>query len=285
MPRALVQAKASEGKFPKRSFYEAVLSASTASANAAKPPVVVSIMRSSLHNGKLASMASFAADGSDNQRSLLTDATYTQMSAMAKEAEQAGAIAVAANVDAGNFRGAYEDLETLKQGTKLPVLCDDFLIYGYQLFRAKSCGADAIKVMASVLAPTDISYNIKIGKALGLAFVVVVSSKTQMLDVLQNVAGVEMISVTSRNMRLWKLDEGKAHRILSDPEVQEALGAVKKKRDAEGGKLLILQEGFSSKEEMVLAKKDGVDAVILGEELLFDNDKIDFSTILKKWLV
>ena len=41
-----------------------------------------------------------------------------------------------------------------------------------------------MRLMASVLTTQEIGYNMKVAKALGLAVIVVVSSKHQMLDVL-----------------------------------------------------------------------------------------------------
>jgi len=156
-------------------------------------------------------------------------------------------------------------------------------VYGYQLFRAKSSGADAVKLMASVLSTQDIEYLLKIAKALGLLCIVVVSSKVQLLDVLRAVPTVQALSVSSRNMRLWKIDAGKAARILKDPEVAAAIAA--KRRDAAAattaaaaapgfseGDFILMQEAFTSHAELVEAGTNGVDAVILGEELLLGKE-------------
>jgi indole-3-glycerol phosphate synthase len=196
MSRALAQAKMSEAKFPKRSLVQAIRDANSkasllSAVGGAVPPLMVECVRASLHNGRL-------GDASDAQG---------QMLSLAGEALMAGAVAIGANADYGTFRGQYEDLETLKLNTQLPVFCNDFVVYGYQLFRAKSSGADAVKLMASVLSVQDIAYNIKVGKALGIMCIVVVSSKSQLLDVLAGVPDVQAISVSSRNMRLWKVNE------------------------------------------------------------------------------
>jgi hypothetical protein len=62
--------------------------------------------------------------------------------------------------------------------------------------------------MCSVLSVQDVSYLVKISKAIGdLMCIAVVSSRNQLLDVLAPgaVPGLQAISVTSRNMRLWKV--------------------------------------------------------------------------------
>ena len=151
--------------------------------------------------------------------------------------------------------------------------------------------------MASVLPVQDIDYLVKIAKALGLLCVVVVSSKVQLLEVLQGVPTLQALSVTSRNMRLWKIDPNKAARILKDPEVAAALSTKRSTVAAsasataataapgtpvdEGG-FILLQEAFKSHEELVEAKTNGVDAVILGEELLL-GVKAGLTSTIERW--
>ena len=77
-------------------------------------------------------------------------------------------VSVGANADGATFRGQYEDIETIKASTPagVPVLFNDFVVYAYQIFRAKASGADAVKVMASVLSVQDIEYMVKTAKAM-----------------------------------------------------------------------------------------------------------------------
>ena len=269
MARALVQAKASEGKFPRRDLIKTVREANArasmlSSVGGGIPPILVELNRASLHNGKLGEEGLL---GNDRAAAVLGE--------MARDSVAAGAVVVGCNADAGTFRGQFEDLETLRgalTATNTPVFCNDFVVYGYQLFRAKASGADAVKLMAAVLSVQDIEYLVKIAKSLGLVCIVVVSSKVQLLDVLKGLPTLQALSVSSRNMRLWKIDTNKAARILQDPEVIAAI-AAKRAASVQGGVLsegdfLLFQEAFTNHEELVGAKSNGVDGVFLGEELL-----------------
>ena len=102
-------------------------------------------------------------------------------------------------------------------------------------------------------------------------------------------------------MRLWKIDPNKAARILKDPEVAAAIAAKRSSSAAaastaaaaaatpdaataaadEGG-FILLQEAFTSHEELVEAKNNGVDAVILGEELLL-GVKAGLKATIDRW--
>lgn len=116
-------------------------------------------------------------------------------------------VSIGCNADTGTFKGQFEDLTILNEASTMPIFCNDFVVYVYQLLKAKTCGAHVVKLMASVLSVQDINYLNKIASSLGVLCVVVVSSKVQLIDVVTNVIGLKAISVTSRNMRIWKVIE------------------------------------------------------------------------------
>lgn len=53
-----------------------------------------------------------------------------------------------------------------------PLLCKEFIVEAWQIYYARSKGADAILLIASVLPDLDIKYMIKICKILGMATLV-----------------------------------------------------------------------------------------------------------------
>ncbi len=97
------------------------------------PAVIVEISRGSLYNDSPTLRRMFPSS-----LSMLTAALNCLAS---------GASAISINVDTSVHRGNYDDLENVKKGTPLdvPVICNDFVVYAYQLFQAKASGADAIK--------------------------------------------------------------------------------------------------------------------------------------------
>lgn len=56
---------------------------------------------------------------------------------------------------------------------------------------------------------------------------------------------------------LKQIDHGKATKILRDPEVQQALTAIKASGDHSDRKLLVFQEGFIAAEDLYEAKENG----------------------------
>eukprot|EP01041_Mallomonas_annulata_P005863 gene5863-11839_t len=271
MARALVMAKMAEKRHAFKNLRDSIAAARDTSSEL--PPVILVGMRGSPYCSMQAVSTTDPTIGYPVVRDVATMATEVK------------AAAVGYHVDAASFGGSYEDLAALKEMTPLPVICDDFILYGYQLFRAKASGADVVKILASVVPAKDVAYLVKTAKALSLSCIVVVASKTQLMSVLEEVPTLEYLSVTSRNMRLWKVAPGKGSFILSDPEVKTVITAYNNRPGVEtrAGPLVILQEGFVSREELQQAKSNGVDAVILGEELLRNGDSSQKTDDVKLW--
>ena len=109
-------------------------------------------------------------------------------------------------------------------------------------------------------------------------------------------------------MRIWKIEPNKATNILQNEEVKLALKNYKgthslthsliysfthslthslcilDKAATEGNQLLLFQEGFATVDEFNHSKNNGVDAVILGEELLREKST-NVAETFTKWII
>eukprot|EP01035_Chromulina_nebulosa_P028896 gene28896-38217_t len=151
LARALAQAKASAGKFPSRDLSKFLRDLKQrnqllSAGGLETPPMFIELVRASVNNGKLTRVLSDIStdEGYANYNKYMSDsAAAIQSSDLAVNIAGIGC-----HADSGAFRGQYEDLEIIKKATtSLPVFCNDFVIYAYQLFKAKSSGADALKLM------------------------------------------------------------------------------------------------------------------------------------------
>ena len=92
------------------------------------------------------------------------------------------------------------------------------------------------------------------------------SSKAQLLAVLDpssGLKGLEGLSVSGRNMRLWKLDPTKCLDILQDSECLAAIEAYR----ANSPRLVVFAEGLTRESVKDVMALPVVDALVLGEEL------------------
>lgn len=85
-------------------------------------PTIIEIHRASIHNGRL--------PFESNNPGALAE----QMKILTRFAIHPSVVALGVQTDI-SFNGLYDDLESVKKTSELPVICNDFVMYGYQLFR------------------------------------------------------------------------------------------------------------------------------------------------------
>ena len=71
---------------------------------------------------------------------------------IAKKYHKSGATCLSILTEENHFMGKLEHIKVVKDKVNLPVLCKDFFIDPYQVYQAKSFGADAILI---ILAAVD----------------------------------------------------------------------------------------------------------------------------------
>ncbi|KAL8465655.1 hypothetical protein ACS0TY_034941 [Phlomoides rotata] len=119
---------------------------------------------------------------------------------IAKAYEKGGAACLSVLTDEKYFQGSFENLEAIRRsGVQCPLLCKEFVIDAWQLYYARSKGADAILLIAAVLPDLDIKYMTKICKLLGLTTLVEVHDEREMDRVLE-IEGIELIGINNRDL-------------------------------------------------------------------------------------
>lgn len=107
--------------------------------------------------------------------------------------------------DKVDFGGSFEDLKTIREAVTQPVLCKDFVVDPYQVYEARSHGADAILLMMSVL--TDDQAFLDCFKAcdeLSMDALVEVHDQEELDRALR--LGARIIGVNNRNLKNLKID-------------------------------------------------------------------------------
>ena len=65
--------------------------------------------------------------------------------------EEFGASGISILTDKDFFGGSFEDILSVRNSVNIPILRKDFMVDEFQIIEAKSCGADAILLIAAVL--------------------------------------------------------------------------------------------------------------------------------------
>ena len=82
---------------------------------------------------------------------------------IAKKYLKSGASCLSILTEENYFKGKLEHIEQVKKDVKLPILCKDFFVDPYQVYLAKSFGADAILIILAAIdektAKETVSYT------------------------------------------------------------------------------------------------------------------------------
>jgi hypothetical protein len=71
---------------------------------------------------------------------------------IASSYEEGGAACLSVLTDAKFFQGGFENLQKIRAaGVSCPLLCKEFIVDDYQVFKGRASGADAVLLIAAVL--------------------------------------------------------------------------------------------------------------------------------------
>lgn len=111
------------------------------------------------------------------------------------------------------FLGKDEYLQAISTAVKLPVLRKDFIISEYQIYEAKTIGADAVLLICALLETSMIREFLDIAASVGLDVLVEAHDESEVESALN--AGAEIIGVNNRNLKDFSVDLQNSLRLRS----------------------------------------------------------------------
>tara|TARA_B100001996_G_C18639147_1_gene584933 strand:- start:75 stop:869 length:795 start_codon:yes stop_codon:yes gene_type:complete len=177
---------------------------------------------------------------------------------IAKKYFNSGAACLSILTEEKYFQGKLEHIYQVKEEVKLPVLCKDFFIDPYQVYLAKSFGADAILIILSAIDGKTANEIYNHANELDITTIVEVHTDEEAKNALNFKNAV--IGINNRNLKTLKTDINTTynlHKILTDHTGP-----------------LICESGIKSEQEVKeILKKTKIKNFLIGESLLFDLDK------------
>uniref|UniRef100_A0A0G4G1G1 indole-3-glycerol-phosphate synthase n=1 Tax=Chromera velia CCMP2878 TaxID=1169474 RepID=A0A0G4G1G1_9ALVE len=195
--------------------------------------------------------------------------------AFARSFSKNGAAAVSVMVDKQHYYGSYEDCMNARRETRLPIIADDIVVYGWQLLKHKTEGADASVVHANILTDAEIRQNILVAQKMDTEILVKVNSPEQ----LKRVADIETVDiVVLDNVNFWNLlpDRQRTKRLIE--AAPEAIAKIR----ARGG-IILSEGGIETGADMTEVLEMGVDGVSVGEGLLLEGGSPGKK--LRRWIM
>jgi len=183
---------------------------------------------------------------------------------IAREYETAGAAAVSVLTEPDYFLGSDQYLREIAAELAIPVLRKDFVIDPYQIYEAKTLGAQAVLLICALLDTDTLEKYIKIAAELGLSSLVEIHDESEAEQAVK--AGARIIGINNRDLKTFKVDFAVTARLRSH---------------IPAGILTVAESGITSREDVHALSGLNLDAALVGESLMRAADKKQFLAELK----
>ncbi len=175
--------------------------------------------------------------------------------------KELGASCISVLTDIRFFQGSYEILETVRKSTNLPLLCKDFIISAYQIYKARVSGADAILLIAAILSDDDLIYLKKIADNLGMSVLVEVHNENELERILK-LKSFNLIGINNRDLKTFKTD------LKTSMELMNIYSDIFLKQNI----LPISESGINCAEDLESLRSIGIKGVLIGETFMKERD-------------
>jgi indole-3-glycerol phosphate synthase len=176
---------------------------------------------------------------------------------IAQAYEAAGASCLSVLTDAAFFQGSFEYLKQIRQVVQIPLLCKDFVLAPYQIYLARSRGADAVLLIAAILSDQDLTYFLKIVKSVGMTALLEVHTLAE-LDRVLALPGVELVGINNRNLEDFSVSLDATCDLI----------AQRRAPILEKDLLIVSESGLHTAADLQRVASAGAKAVLVGESLI-----------------
>jgi indole-3-glycerol phosphate synthase len=174
---------------------------------------------------------------------------------IAKSYEHGGATCLSVLTDVDFFQGADEYINIAKDACELPVLRKDFTIDPYQVYEARSIGADCILLIVAALSDQQLRELADISLDLGMDVLVEVHDREELERAL--VLRTPLIGINNRDLHTFKTDLDTTLNLLTDvfPD-----------------RIVVTESGIHTNQQVALLRKHSVNAFLVGEAFMAATD-------------
>ncbi|MBN2483579.1 MAG: indole-3-glycerol phosphate synthase TrpC [Candidatus Omnitrophica bacterium] len=174
---------------------------------------------------------------------------------LALRMERAGAKALSILTEEEFFLGKSHYIEEVRKEVNLPILRKDFILDESQVMESRALGADAILLIVRILDEKKFAHLHECARDLGMDVLVEVHTEKELRKVLKY--PVEIVGINNRNLQTLKIDFSTTKKIA--PFVPKNIVTVS-------------ESGISSRKEMLVLKGLNINAVLVGEAVMQNDD-------------
>ncbi|MEH1899142.1 MAG: indole-3-glycerol phosphate synthase TrpC [Nostoc sp.] len=181
--------------------------------------------------------------------------------AIAQAYEQGGAACLSVLTDYKFFQGSFDNLRRVRQHVALPLLCKEFIIDPYQIYLARTAGADAVLLIAAILSDQELQDFLRVIHDLGMNALVEVHTLAE-LDRVIKLDDLRLVGINNRNLEDFTVDLGITQQLLTQRhQYLQSLDIT-----------VVSESGLYTPADLSLVAEAGVRAVLVGESLVKQSD-------------
>tara|TARA_Y100001968_G_C19348046_1_gene713140 strand:+ start:465 stop:1349 length:885 start_codon:yes stop_codon:yes gene_type:complete len=175
--------------------------------------------------------------------------------------QKGGASCISILTDREFFQGGFDILSKIRETVDIPILCKDFILTPYQIYEARSAGADAVLLIAAILSDQDLLYLRNVALKLNMTFIVEVHDSKEIERVLA-IGSFPLIGINNRDLSDFQIDLNTTKNLAEKYESQLNNQNC----------LLISESGLFSRADLDNVLGYGAKAVLVGESLMKQDD-------------
>lgn len=165
--------------------------------------------------------------------------------------QRAGAAAISCLTEEYYFKGSAEYFRQIRATVHIPMLRKDFIFDPYQIYEAKTLGADAVLLIAAALSPAELRDFRLLAESLGMDVLAESHDERELEAAIE--AGCTIFGINNRNLKTFEVSLETTRRLA--------------KLVPDGG-VIVSESGIKTAEDMKLLADLGADAVLIGETLM-----------------
>lgn len=165
--------------------------------------------------------------------------------------EKSGAAAVSVLTEPEWFLGSDRYLQEIADTVHIPCLRKDFTVDPYMIYQAKLLHASAVLLICALLDTDTLKKDIEICDRLGLSALVEAHDENELDSAVR--AGARIIGVNNRNLKDFTVDLSNSLRL---------------REKAPDSVLFVAESGIHTQEDVRTLESYGVNAVLVGEQLM-----------------
>jgi len=170
---------------------------------------------------------------------------------IAQAYERGGASAISILTEPHFFQGSLDYLGWIRRYVGIPLLRKDFIVTKYQIIEALVHGADFILLIAAALSKKELKELLNYTRHLGMEALVEVHDKSDLVKAIY--AGSDIIGINHRNLQTFEMDMELCYNLI--PLIPN-------------GKVIVAESGIYEHGQLEDLNKAGVDAFLVGESLM-----------------